>query len=146
MSDMSDTLGKYEYISRNVSLIREKINASAQKNGRDTNDITLLAAVKYADTDEINYLHKECGINDIGENRVQQLLERYDSIDKNGLRIHFIGKLQTNKVKYIIDKVDMIHSLDSEKLAAEIEFLCNSQMSAGSRCLFVLRFRTRKRI
>jgi len=83
-----------------------------------------LAAVKYADTDEINYLHKECGINDIGENRVQQLLERYDSIDKNGLRIHFIGKLQTNKVKYIIDKVDMIHSLDSEKLAAEIDKKC----------------------
>ena len=84
----------------------------------------LIAAVKYANINEINYLHNVCGINDIGENRVQQLLERYDELNKENLRIHFIGKLQTNKVKYIVDKVDMIHSLDSEKLAAEIDSKC----------------------
>jgi pyridoxal phosphate enzyme (YggS family) len=61
------------------------------------------------------------GVNDIGENRVQQLLERWDKLNKEDLRVHFIGSLQTNKVKYIIDKVYMIHSLDSERLAAEID-------------------------
>jgi pyridoxal phosphate enzyme (YggS family) len=57
----------------------------------------------------------------VGENRVQQLTERYDSLDRDGMKIHFIGSLQTNKVKYIIDKVSLIHSLDSLKLASEID-------------------------
>jgi len=81
----------------------------------------LLAAVKYATVEEIDYLHRQVGICNIGENRVQQLLEHYEKIDHDGLNIHFIGTLQTNKVKYIIDKVCMIHSLDSVKLAAEID-------------------------
>ena len=81
----------------------------------------LLAAVKYATVEEIDYLHRRVGICNIGENRVQQLLEHYEKIDHEGLNIHFIGTLQTNKVKYIIDKVCMIHSLDSVKLAAEID-------------------------
>lgn len=83
--------------------------------------ITLMSAVKSADAEEINYIHKALGVSDIGENRVQQLLERWDKLDKEGLRVHFIGSLQTNKVKYIIDKVYLIHSLDSERLAAEID-------------------------
>jgi len=61
------------------------------------------------------------GITDIGENRVQELLAKYDRLDREKMRIHFIGTLQTNKVKYIIDKVDMIHSVDSLKLAKEID-------------------------
>jgi pyridoxal phosphate enzyme (YggS family) len=71
--------------------------------------------------EEINYLHTALGVTHVGENRVQQLLERYEKLEREGLSIHFIGTLQTNKVKYIIDKVDMIQSLDSEKLAREIE-------------------------
>jgi pyridoxal phosphate enzyme (YggS family) len=64
-------------------------------------------------------------VDDIGENRVQQLLEHYEHLeDKEHLRIHFIGSLQKNKVKYIIDKVCMIHSLDSLTLAEEIERQC----------------------
>ena len=57
----------------------------------------------------------------IGENRVQSLLEKYDALHRDGLDIHFIGSLQKNKVKYIIDKVSMIESLDSLPLAEEIE-------------------------
>ncbi len=114
----------FEYIAKNARAIRAKIREAALASGRDPAEITLLAAVKYADVDEINYLHKECGINVIGENRVQQLLERYDRLDRENLSIHFIGTLQVNKVKYIADKVDMIHSLDSEKLAAEIDRQC----------------------
>lgn len=121
---MSDLNTKYAYIEKNTTEIRKKIAAAAEACGRSVDDISIIAAVKYADAEEVNYLHSVCGINEIGENRVQQLLERYDALNKNDLKIHFIGKLQTNKVKYIVDKVDMIHSLDSEKLAAEINARC----------------------
>ena len=105
-----------------VENIRARIEVA--KDGRQ-NEVTLLAAVKYATPEQIDALHRECGVHDIGENRVQQLLEHYEKLeDKEGLRIHFIGSLQRNKVKYIIDKVCMIHSLDSLPLAAEIERQC----------------------
>ena len=96
MSDHNDELS---YIARNASDIRKKISAAARACGRNEDDITVVAAVKYADSAEINYLHSVCGINNIGENRVQQLTERYDALDKSNLSVHFIGKLQTNKVK-----------------------------------------------
>lgn len=111
----------YSYLDRNVGEIKNKISAAAKSAGRDESEIVLMSAVKSADVDEINYIHRNLGISDIGENRVQQLLERWDKLDKEGLRVHFIGSLQTNKVKYIIDKVYLIHSLDSMKLAAEID-------------------------
>lgn len=114
-------LNNYSYIDKNVEIIREKMQAAAIRAGRDVKDVTLTSAVKSADADEINYIHNALGISDVGENRVQQLLERWDKLDRNGLRVHFIGSLQTNKVKYIIDKVYLIHSLDSERLAAEID-------------------------
>lgn len=82
-------------------------------------DVTLLAASKGASVEKINYA-AECGVKVIGENRVDELLSKYDGIDKSKLDIHFIGHLQTNKVKYIIDKVSLIHSVDSEHLAEEI--------------------------
>lgn len=111
----------YSYIDKNLADIKEKMRVAALKAGRDVNKITLMSAVKSADADEINYIHNALGISDVGENRVQQLLERWDKLDREGLRVHFIGSLQTNKVKYIIDKVHLIHSLDSERLAAEID-------------------------
>lgn len=107
------------YMDRNVAAIRAQIRAAQERSGNS--DVTLLAAVKYTDAEHVNYLHRQLGVNDIGENRVQQLLERWDALDREGLRVHFIGTLQKNKVKYIIDKVCMIHSLDSLSLAAEIE-------------------------
>ena len=111
----------YSYLDKNVKDIRDKISVAAKNVGRDEQEILLMSAVKSADVDEINYIHRVLGVSDIGENRVQQLLERWDKLDKEGLRVHFIGSLQTNKVKYIIDKVYLIHSLDSERLAAEID-------------------------
>jgi pyridoxal phosphate enzyme (YggS family) len=110
----------YEYIERNLSEVREKIDAACKKVGREE-PVTMLAAVKYAEPAEIEYLYRELGVKAVGENRVQQMLEHMESIDCEGLEFHFIGTLQTNKVKYIIDKVKMIHSLDSLKLAAEID-------------------------
>ena len=111
----------YSYIDGNLARVRERIAEAARKSGRDPRDVLLLAAIKSADADEVNHLHRSLGVNDVGENRVQQLTERYDKLERDGLNIHFIGSLQTNKVKYIIDKVSLIHSLDSLRLADEIE-------------------------
>ena len=110
----------YEYLERNLSEVREKIDAACKSVGREE-PVTMLAAVKYAEPAEIEFLYRELGVKAVGENRVQQMLEHMESIDCEGLEFHFIGTLQTNKVKYIIDKVKMIHSLDSLKLAAEID-------------------------
>lgn len=112
-------------ISANIARIRAGMEqaeqardaASGQKGGR----VTLLAATKTVPAEEINYATRCCGITDIGENRVQELLDKYDALEREGVRLHFIGRLQTNKVKYIVDKVDLIHSVDSLRLASEID-------------------------
>ncbi len=80
----------------------------------------LLAATKTVDPDRIAYAVNECGIKYIGENRVQELLEKYEAVKDLPCEIHFIGTLQKNKVKYIIDKVSLIHSVDSISLAEQI--------------------------
>ncbi len=104
----------------NLEDIRSRIDASKKKSvAKD--DVTLLCATKTVPADVINYVTRELGITDIGENRVQELLSKYDELEKDRINLHFIGSLQTNKVKYIIDKVCMIHSLDSLKLAKEID-------------------------
>ena len=112
---------EYTYLDKNLSRVREDLRSACEAGGYDPEGVTLMAAIKSAEVEEINYLHTVLGVTHVGENRVQQLLERYDRLEKEGLSIHFIGNLQTNKVKYIIDKVDMIQSLGSEKMAREIE-------------------------
>ena len=111
----------YTYLEDNLTRVRKNLQAARLAGGYDPEGVTLMAAIKSADVEEINYLHTVLGVTHVGENRVQQLMERYDKLEREGLSIHFIGTLQTNKVKYIIDKVDMIQSLDSDKLAREIE-------------------------
>ncbi len=106
-------------IRENIENIRKNVESALCESGRDT-DVNIMAATKTVSPDLINYAINECGLTDIGENRVQELLSKYDSIDKENVRIHFIGSLQPNKVKYIIDKVCLIHSLDSMSLAKEI--------------------------
>ena len=106
-----------EDIARNLREIRQRM-ADSNKLGQE---VTLLCATKTVPADVINYATQELGVTDIGENRVQELLSKYDELVKDNVNIHFIGSLQTNKVKYIIDKVCMIHSLDSVRLAQEID-------------------------
>ena len=108
------------YIDRNVEAVREKIEKAARAAGRDPEEITLLAAVKYAEPAEIQRLY-DCGIRVVGENRVQQFTEHLEIDGYDRFGVHFIGTLQTNKVKYLVGKVDVIESVDSEKLAAEID-------------------------
>lgn len=89
------------------------------KYGRNKDDVKIIAVTKTRSVDEINQAI-QAGANIIGENRVQELLEKYEYLDKN-VEKHLIGQLQTNKVKYIIDKVNLIHSLDRISLAEQIE-------------------------
>ena len=111
-----------EYIEKNLRAITERIRSAEARAGRAAGSVTMVAAVKYAEDDEIRELCR-LGVRELGENRVQQLLAHYEALGeaREGVHFHFIGSLQTNKVKYIIDKVTMIHSLDSLRLAEEIE-------------------------
>ena len=115
MSDLS-------YMNSNIRAIRERIEAAkARRAGEAADcDVTLLAAIKYTDAEHVNYLHRVLGVNDVGENRVQQLLERWDLLDREDLRVHFIGTLQSNKVKYIAERIAMVQSLDRDSLAEEL--------------------------
>ena len=106
------------YIKENLEAVRTEI-AKAENNAERVGKTLMLAAIKYGTDDEVRALLSN-GVLDVGENRVQQLLDRFELLSAHQARVHFIGSLQTNKVKYIIDKVSMIHSVDSEKLAAEI--------------------------
>lgn len=107
-----------DYIKNNIEYIKEKISTVAKKSGRNASDILLLAVTKTVTVDKIK-VAMDYGLNDLGENKVQELISKYDKL-ADGCNWHLIGHLQTNKVKYIIDKVKMIHSVDSEKLALEI--------------------------
>ena len=110
---------EYLTIKENLDIIKENI-AQASKKSVNGNDVILLGATKMNSADRINYAISQ-GLKYIGENKVQELLDKYEFIDKENTVIHFIGHLQSNKVKYIIDKVDMIQSLDSVSLAKEID-------------------------
>ncbi len=106
-------------LGRALPEVRKTVAAAEKRRGYD--GVTLLAATKTVPVEVINYAIDTLGIRVIGENRVQELLDKYPALHKEGVSIHFIGRLQKNKVKYIIDKVDLIHSLDSLSLAEEIE-------------------------
>ncbi len=105
-------------IKENIAYVNQLKKEAAKRSGRSGDDVLLVAVTKLHDVDEINEAI-DCGITDIGENKVQEIMNKYDRVKP--ARWHLIGHLQTNKVKYIIDKVDMIHSVDSLRLAQEID-------------------------
>ncbi|OQB14007.1 MAG: hypothetical protein BWY15_01379 [Firmicutes bacterium ADurb.Bin193] len=105
-------------ISDNIKIINEKIEAAAQRSGRSLKDITLVAVTKTVGVPQINEAIA-AGVKVLGENRVQELTEKYPLV--SGAAWHLIGHLQTNKVKYIVGKVGLIHSVDSIRLAQEID-------------------------
>lgn len=113
---------RFEDVEENLKVIREKIERAAEKSGRRPEDITLLAATKTVPVEVINR-SIAFGVDHIGENRVQELNAKYDGYDLSRCELHFIGHLQPNKVKYLIGRVTMIESVDSEKLACEISRL-----------------------
>jgi hypothetical protein len=105
-------------IKENISRVKRNIDDECEKSGRKTDEVTLIAVSK---TKPVWMLEEAyaLGQRDFGENKVQELVEKYDVLPKD-IRWHMIGHLQTNKVKYIVDKVFLIHSVDSLKLAQEI--------------------------
>lgn len=105
-------------IKENLSRIEEKLQESCVKAGRNREDITLINVSKTKPVELLLEAYA-CGTRDFGENKVQEILDKYDKLP-NDVRWHMIGHLQRNKVKYIVDKVYMIHSVDSLRLAEEI--------------------------
>ena len=105
-------------VSDRYAEVKRRVEEAAARSGRSADEVTLIAVTKTHPASEINEAI-DAGATDIGENRVQEVLEKYD--DVKPVRWHLIGHLQTNKVRQIIDKVVMIHSVDSLKLAREID-------------------------
>lgn len=106
-------------IAENVKLIKENIAAAAMRCGRDPKEIKLVAATKMNDADRVREAIA-AGVDICGENRVQELQEKLAQGAYDGCPLHFIGHLQKNKVKNIVGKVELIHSVDSVSLAQEI--------------------------
>lgn len=106
-------------IKENLIRVRSNIDSAAKKVNRSSDEITLLAVTKTVDVDKVEEAMAS-EILAVGENKPQELARKYDAIGEK-LKWHLIGSLQTNKVKYIIDKVDMIHSLDRVALCEEIQ-------------------------
>ncbi len=118
---MTDTLG---FVDANLAVIRENIREAADSCGRNADDIRIMAVTKTVAPETVNRA-VELGVDLLGENRVQEFLSKQEAYDSSA-EIHFIGHLQTNKVKYIIGPMTMIQSVDSVKLAAEINRLASA--------------------
>jgi pyridoxal phosphate enzyme (YggS family) len=110
----------YNNIAENLKRLRFEIGESAVKYGRGQDDVKLMAVIKTIPSEAVNEA-VALGVSLLGENKAQELLQKYNSYEKNGVDIHFIGHLQSNKVRQVIGKVSMIESVDSASLAREID-------------------------
>lgn len=110
----------YSYVDENLKLIRENVGEAAEKCGIKAEDIRIMAVTKTVAPEIVNHAI-ELGLDLLGENRVQEYLSKAEAYSP--AEVHFIGGLQTNKVKYIIESVSMIQSVDSLKLGTEIDRL-----------------------
>ncbi|MDD4493379.1 MAG: YggS family pyridoxal phosphate-dependent enzyme [Eubacteriales bacterium] len=106
-------------IIENLDMVKEKVRRAAVRAGRNPDDITIVAVTKNA-TPEMAKVAIETGITDLGENRVQELQNKYSRLGEI-CNWHLIGHLQRNKVKYIVDKVKLIHSVESMELVNELQ-------------------------
>ncbi len=107
-------------IEENAKRLIFEVGEAAVRFGREADSVRLMAVTKTNSADRVNLAIKG-GITLLGENRAQELIEKYDSYDKDGCDIHFIGHLQSNKVKAVINRVCMIESVDRLSLAGEID-------------------------
>ena len=113
-------------IGQNVKAVLERVNAAVKKSGRSPSDVTVIGVTKTVEPARIKELIR-AGITHIGENRVQEFLPKYEVLKDEGCTFHFIGHLQKNKVKFLMDKVGFIHSVDSLALAKEINQRANGK-------------------
>lgn len=105
-------------IKENLDSVKQNIEKACNACGRAAESVKLIAVSKTKPVEDIEQAYA-CGCRDFGENKVQELVEKYEKMPKD-IRWHMIGHLQRNKVKYIVDKVYLIHSVDSVRLAEEI--------------------------
>lgn len=106
-------------IQENIKLVEENIKKACEKVGRDVNEVTLIAVSKTKPYTAIEEA-LPTGVKDYGENKVQELCDKYEILPKD-IKWHMIGHLQRNKVKYLVGKASLIHSVDSIRLAEQIE-------------------------
>jgi PLP dependent protein len=106
-------------VGENADRVREEMAAAARRAGRDPGDVELLVAVKYVPTEDIGVL-ADAGLTLLGENRAQQLEAKVAAWPDRGLRWHFIGQLQSRKVKAILPLVELIHSVATESALAQL--------------------------
>ncbi len=106
-------------IRKNIETVKKHMEAACEKCGRDAGEVRLIAVSKTKPLPALQEAYTY-GCRDFGENKVQELVEKYEAMPKD-IRWHMIGHLQRNKVKYLVDKVFLIHSVDSLRLAQEIE-------------------------
>ncbi len=104
---------------RAYEAVLDRIGRACERAGRDPSEVLLLGASKTVPPERIREFY-DCGLKVFGENRVQEFLGKWESLKALGIEWHFIGRLQSNKVKYLLGKVSLIHSLDRESLAREI--------------------------
>ena len=105
-------------LADNYIKVLGQVNSACENVNRDSSGVTLIAVSKTKPIEMLQEVYN-AGSRDFGENKVQEIMDKYEKLP-NDIRWHMIGHLQTNKVKYIADKVYMIHSVESEKLAKEI--------------------------
>ncbi len=106
-------------LKENIEKVFESIHSAARRASRQTEEVTLVAVTKSVPEDIVFFL-RNYGIKNVGENRVQELLKKMPAFEKANMKVHMIGTLQKNKVKKVVGRVTLIHSVDSEKLAVEI--------------------------
>lgn len=110
---------RFHDVEENLKVIRFNIEEAAVQSGRSPEDVILMAVTKTVPVEVINHA-LSLGINYMGENRVQELNSKFDSLEREGKHIHLIGHLQTNKVKQVVGRVEMIQSVDSVRVAQAI--------------------------
>ena len=110
----------FSVIAENIKRIKDEIAEATIKSNRSVDDVRLMAVTKTVCVEYINYALDNCGIDLIGENKVQEFLSKKDDLHLDNVEKHLIGHLQTNKVKKIVGQVDMIQSVDSLRVAQAV--------------------------
>lgn len=119
MENLSVTDVRLRLLEDNLKRVRDEIAETAVKNGRDPQEVKLMAVTKTVSVELINHAIA-CGVDLIGENKVQEVLLKRPELNLEHCKLHLIGHLQSNKIKKIVGQVDMIQSVDSFETARQI--------------------------
>lgn len=119
MNREKNTSGQEQKLRENIKYLKKEIYDTCIEAGRDVDDVTVIAATKYASAEQVRLL-SGLGIEDFGENRAEELREKYDMAQKNSVW-HFIGHLQSRKVKIVVPRVEFIHSIDKISTLSKVD-------------------------